>query len=403
MNMHFDTIIGRRGTGSLKWDNVRNDAGKPDIIPLWVADMDFSPPEAVLSALRMRVEHPIFGYTNAPTEYLEALASWYRGRYNAAVGREAILLGPGLIPTLGISIRALTAAGDGVLLMPPVYHPFFDIVEDNGRVVVEAPLRLVEGRSYELDLAAAGDAIDEAAARGVRTTAILFSSPHNPGGRVWSPEELAALVAFAAERDLRIVSDEIHGDLVAGPRKFTSLAAFPRAAERTVVLSAPNKTFNLAGLHLSHFVVENDSLRSTIVHGIAAAGYSQPNVLSVTAALAAYREGGPWVDSLIAYLAENLVFAVDFVNTRIPGASAVVPEGTYLVWAEVSPLISSLGIRDDKEFALRLEDEGRVKITAGSVFGNGGSGFIRINVACPRALLSEGLERFASWASSARR
>lgn len=400
--MSFDTIIDRKGTRSLKWENVRNEQGKPDVIPLWVADMDFAPPSPVLAALRSRTEHPIFGYTNTPLEYFEALSAWYKSRYGAVVGREAILLGPGLIPTLGISIRSLTAAGDGVLVMPPVYHPFFDIVRDNDRVIVEAPLEHTGGQNYRLDLEAAGRAIDEAAEGGLRTTAILFSSPHNPGGRVWSAEELASLLAFAEKRSLSIISDEIHGDLIMGKRKFTSLAAFPAAAERTVVLSAPNKTFNLAGLHLSHLVVEDDRLRAQVKRGIAAAGYSQPNVLSLTAALAAYREGGAWVDELIAYLRGNIDYAVNFVNSRIPGAVATAPEGTYLVWADVSALAASLGLKDG-ELAPRLEDQGRVKFTAGSVFGTGGSGFVRINVACPRAILSEGLERFATWAATSGR
>ena len=397
--MDFNQIIDRSGTRSLKWENVRNEAGKPDVIPLWVADMDFAPPEPVLAALRSRTGHPIFGYTNAPPEYFEALVAWYRTRYAAPLSREAILLGPGLIPSLGIVLRSLTSAGDGVLVMPPVYYPFFHIVEDNDRVAVEAPLRLVGDLIYEFDGDAARRAISAASERGIRTTAILFSSPHNPGGHVWSDAELTTLLHFAAENNLYIVSDEIHGDIIAGERRFKSLAAFPGAAERTVVLSAPNKTFNLAGLHLSHFVVEDYELRATIRRGIAAAGFSQPNVLSLTAALAAYREGGPWLDGLISYLRDNLAFAVNFINGKIGGAHAAVPEGGYLIWVEISKLAAARGLRDDRDLALRLEDEGRVKVTAGSVFGTGGSGFIRINAACPRAILTEGLERLEAWAT----
>ncbi len=397
--MNFDTPIDRRGTGALKWDNVRNAAGKSEVIPLWVADMDFSPPDTVLAALRGRAEHPIFGYTNADPAYLEALRAWFRTRYGASVEREAFMIGPGLIPSLGIALRSLTAAGDGVIVMPPVYHPFFQIVEDNDRAVVEAPLRRVEGGGYELDLEGAREAVDEAAGRGIRTTALLFSSPHNPGGRVWSADELRALLAFAAEKDILIVADEIHGDIIAGKRAFASLAAFPGAAERTVVLSAPNKTFNLAGLHLSHFVASSDKIRSAVRRGIAAAGYSQPNVLSQTAALAAYREGAPWLDDLIGYLRGNLGYAVDFLNTEIPGARAAFPEGSYLIWTEVAELAVRKGLKDDRDLALRLEDEGRVKVTAGSVFGTGGRSFIRINVACPRSILAEGLARFEAWAN----
>ncbi len=397
--MNFDTIIDRRGTGSLKWENVKNQAGKADVIPLWVADMDFAPPREALAALRSRVEHKIFGYTNAPKEYYEALASWYGERYETAISLESVVLGPGLIPTLGIAVRSLTEKGEGVLVMPPVYYPFFSIVRDNDRVVVEAPLSRGADGAYEMDLDGADKAVSEAEARGVRTRAVLFCSPHNPGGRVWSREELAALLDFAARRGLTVVSDEIHGDIVCGPRRFVSLAGFPAHEERIVVLSAPNKTFNLAGLHLSHFVAPGALLRQAIKRGISAAGFHHPNVLSVTAALASYARGGPWLDALIGYLRDNMAFAVSFVNERIPGAVARFPEGTYLIWADVSRLIAKAGLADDLDLAQRLEEEGRVKLTAGSIFGAGGKGFVRINAASPRAMLSEGLERFAVWAA----
>lgn len=394
--MSFDSIIDRAGTGALKW-NAPREAGKDDVIPLWVADMDFSAPEAVLDALRSRIAHPIFGYTNADPSYFEALRAWYRERYGAALPAESFLLGPGAVPSMGILARTFCAPGEGVLVMPPVYYPFSESVRDNGRVVVEAPLDASDPFRMKLDLAAAGRAIDEAASKGVRTRMVLFCSPHNPGGVVWTREELSSLVDFARARDLLLASDEIHGDLALRKGRFVSLAAFPGAAERTIVFSAPNKTFNLAGLHLSHFVAENAELRAALKKGLAAAGSSQPNVLSLVAAQAAYERGASWLDELVSYLGANAAFAADYLNAQVPGVRTAAPEGTYLLWADASGLIRAKGLADDKALVSRLVEEARVRFTAGGIFGAGGEGFIRVNVACPRAVLAEGLRRLAEW------
>jgi cystathionine beta-lyase len=360
--------------------------------------MDFAPPQAVADALRKRIEHPIFGYTNPDPSYFEALRAWYASRYGAAVEPGAFLLGPGAVPSMGIAVRTFAAPGEGVLIMPPVYYPFTETVRDNDRVVVEAPLRSDGGR-FRFDPAAGDRAVAEAAARGVKTRFILFCSPHNPGGVVWTRDELASVLAFARKHDLLLFSDEIHGDLVFGPNKFVSMAGFPGAAERTVSISASNKTFNLAGLHLSHFVVEDEALRRRLKRGIDAAGYSQPNVLSLVAAQAAYENGAAWVDSLVAYLKANAEFAVDYLNRNVRGMRAAMPEGTYLVWTDASGLVAGKGLADDRELVAKLEAEGKVKLTAGSIFG-GGKNRVRINVACPRAMLAEGLGRIAAWAAS---
>jgi cystathionine beta-lyase len=392
--MDFDTIIDRRGTGALKWR-------APDVIPLWVADMDFAPPDAVVAALRRRMDHPIFGYTDPPPSFFETLRAWYASRYGAAVETEAFLLGPGAVPSMGIAVRTFAARGEGVLVMPPVYYPFMESVRGNGRVVVEAPLRWENGR-FRFDPEAGDRAIREAASRGVKTRMLMFCSPHNPGGTVWTREELAALLEFARRHGLLLFSDEIHGDIALKPKSFVSLAGFPGAAERSVVISSPNKTFNLAGLHLSHFVVEDAALRAELKRGIGAAGYSQPNVLSLVAAQAAYEHGEAWLDALIEYLRANAEIAADFIGKRIPGMDASVPDGTYLIWADAAGLAAAKGCADDRELVARLEAEALVKLTPGGVFGRGGEGHVRINVACPRALLAEGLNRLAAWASDAR-
>lgn len=389
--MHFDTVIDRRGTGALKWK-------MPDVIPLWVADMDFAPPEAVAAALRKRIEHPIFGYTNADPSYFEALRAWYSARYGAALQPDSFLLGPGAVPSMGIAVRTFAAPGEGVLVMPPVYYPFMSSVRDNDRVVVEAPLRAENGR-FRFDPQAADRAVAEAASRGVKTRLLMFCSPHNPGGVVWTRDELSSVLDFARKHDLILFSDEIHGDLAMKPNSFVSMAGFPGAAERTIAISASNKTFNLAGLHLSHFVVEDAALRAALKRGIAAAGYGEPNVLSLVAAQAAYENGAAWLDSLIDYLRANAEYAVDYIKRNVPGMRASMPEGTYLVWTDASGLVAAKGCADDRELVTRLEAEGRVKLTAGSIFGRGGEGYVRINVACPRSILAEGLNRMAEWAA----
>ena len=395
--MLFDTIIDRRGTGAIKW-NSPSLPGKADVIPLWVADMDFAAPEPVVRALRERVEHPVYGYTNPDAAYFTVLKKWYAARYGAAVDEAEFLLGPGVVPSLGIAVRTFAAPGEGVLVAPPVYYPFSEIVKDNGRTLVEAPLKTDGSGRMEFDPAAARAAADAAAAAGTPVRLLILCSPHNPGGIVWKREELDAVLAFARERDILVVSDEIHGDLVFPPNRFVSLSDFPLAAERTIVVSTANKTFNIAGLHLAHFVVKSQDLRARLKKGIAAAGYSQPNLFSLVAAQAAYGECGPWLDELVAYLSDNLDFAVSFLNGRVPGVSVRKSEGTYLLWIEASALIASKGLRDDRELVAALEAEARVKLTAGSVFGTGGVGFVRLNAACPRAMLSEGLERLEAWA-----
>ena len=356
----FDETVDRRNTGAIKWDDSFNGGGKPDVIPLWVADMDFPAPPSVAEALRKRLNHPVFGYTNPPADYQAVVAGWYARRYKAKVSTEDVLIAPGMIPSLGIAVRSLTDAGAGILVTAPVYYPFFDIIRDNGRIAVNTALSTDGEGRFRLDFAAMDEAIRTAAREGVRTQAFMLCSPHNPGGRIWREDELRE------------------------------------------VLGAPNKTFNIAGLHISHFVVRDHETRAAIKKGIAAAGFSQPNVFSITAAHEAYRTAGPWLDALNAYLKENIGFLLNFFAEKIPEAKAVPPEGGYLVWIDARKLIAELGFADDLSFSLALAEEGRVRVNPGSKFGPEGRGCLRINTACPRGQLEEGLSRFYGWISSRR-
>jgi len=398
--MNFDTPIDRTGSGALKWDRLAHVEGKPDIIPLWVADMDFASPPQVTEALRKRCGHPVFGYTDANPSYFEALRNWYATRYGVTAETADFILGPGAVPSLGIAVRSLSAPGDGVVVLSPVYYPFYEMIRNNGRLVVDVPLHPDGSGRFVLDLAALERSILETRKQGIRVPLLLLCSPHNPGGTVWRRPELEALLALASRLDLTIVSDELHGDFVYEPSRFLSLADFQDHTGRVVVISAPNKTFNLAGLHLSHFLVRDKLLRGKIGQGLSAMGYGNPNVLSLTAAEAAYTHSGPWLDELKDYLADNINFTLSFVAGNVPGVEPYKPEGTYLVWADAAGLIRGRELKDDRELVALLETEGRVKFTPGSFFGEGGKGFIRINIASPRSQLDVGLKRLADWAAS---
>lgn len=396
--MDFDSVIDRRGTGSLKWDNPRNAAGKPDIIPLWVADMDFAPPPAVLKAIRERAEHPIFGYTNAGRDYFEAIASWYRRRHGVDLPATDILLAPSVMPSLSVAVNAFTAPGDGVMILPPVYHPFFSTVTENGRVVVAAPLIRRSGGSWAMDLAGMEKAAERAEASGTKLRAILVSSPHNPVGRVWTEAELGELLGFALRRDLAVFCDEIHSDIILGERPFLSLASIAgEEARKLLVFSGPNKTFNLAGLHISQVIARDPETRKAMKDALSAAGFSQPNVFSLAAASAAYRGGSEWLGELLEYLRGNYRFLKDFLARELPEIGLSELEGSYLAWLDMRALLAKRGEGgDERPLAERLEEEGRVRLSPGSGFGAEGAGYLRLNLACPRSILEEGLERAAA-------
>jgi cysteine-S-conjugate beta-lyase len=400
--MDFDRIIDRSGSYSIKWDNPKNASGLKDIIPLWVADMDFAPPPAVTEALRKRAEHPIFGYTRAAHDYNEAVAAWYERRQGLELSPLEIVMGPAVIPALAAAIRAFTEKGEGVMILPPVYHPFYSIVEENDRVLVEAPLARLDGPSgaagaWAMDFEGMERAAAAAEGSGIRLSAILVSSPHNPVGRVWSEAELEGLLDFARGRDLALLCDEVHSDIILGDRPFRSMAtAVGERARKLLVFSGPNKTFNIAGLHICQVIARDEGARAAMRRAISAGGFGPPNAFSLVAALAAYTQGEDWLDELLAYLKGNYRFLRDFLSSRLPDLGLSPVEGSYLAWLDLRALLEKRGEGlGDAPLAQRLEEEGRVRLSPGSGFGKEGSGYLRLNFACPRALLAEGLERMA--------
>lgn len=394
--MNFDVLIDRAGTEAVKWEETDKTGAKPPVIPLWVADMDFPCPPVVTEALRKRAEHPVYGYTRLSPAFFEALVFWYRTRYRVDLEPEDFLAGPGTVPSLGIAVRAFSRPGDGVMILSPVYHPFFDMIRFNGREIVEVPLVPDEAGRYRFDEEALERGLAAAESRGLQVPMALFCSPHNPGGAVWDREELTLFLGFTRRHGMTVVSDEIHGDFVYAPKTFCSLAAFPEYADRVIVVSGANKTFNLGGLRVSHFIVRNAKRARALREGCRAMAFHGPDIFSRTAAETAYREGGPWFTELKAYIEGNIARAVAAIDA-VPGLRARKPEGTYLIWTDASALIRRGGFRNDAEFAARLEGQGRVKVTPGSAFGSRGEGFIRINAACPRDLLLEGIGRIKAW------
>ncbi|QQO11066.1 MalY/PatB family protein [Breznakiella homolactica] len=398
--MDFDTVINRRGTGSIKWDSLHEAPGKPDVIPLWVADMDFASPPEMVTKIQERAAHPIYGYMADPPGFFEALRDWYRGQYGVDLEPESLLSGPGTVPSMGILVRTFSEPGDSILVPTPVYYPFYTAVESNGRRILEVPLTLNGNGRLEFSADRVEAVLSGAREKGIRVPMLMFCSPHNPGGTVWKKDELESILALAKKYDMVAACDEIHGDFVHTPGGFVSMADFPEFADRVVVFSGANKTFNLGGLHVSHFVARDENLRERIREGLKAAGHSVANIFSVIAVENAYRYGAPWLAELKPYLLGNIDAAVEKINREIPGVRAYRPEGTYLIWADASELVSAAGYAGDMELCAALEEEGRVKFTQGSLFGAGGRGFIRINTACPRSLLMEGLDRLNAWASA---
>lgn len=378
MAYDFDRVIDRRNTDCLKWDSVDINA-----LPMWVADMDFACPPEVEAALVKRAQHGVFGYAVPGASYYQAVIDWMEKRHHWVIEKDWILTCPGVVSALDIAVRALTEPGDKVLVQPPVYHPFFNVVRNNNRILVENELKL-ENNHYHIDFAE----LEEALASGVKL--MLLCSPHNPVGRVWTTEELQRLGQLCRKYQVLVAADEIHNDIVYPDYRhqvFTNLN--PELAEQSIICTAANKTFNIAGLQAANIIIANPELRRRYQRVLSTSGLALPGVFAATALVAAYNHGAPWVDEMISYLAGNLILIDKFIKEHLPGAELIKPEATYLAWINYR----QLGM-DDQQFKELMKKAGLV-FNLGSQFGRGGEGFLRLNFACPRSILQEGLERLA--------
>lgn len=380
MSYDFDRIVPRAGSGALKYDARAATFGRDDVLPLWVADMDFAAPEAITRALVERAQHPIYGYTLPPESAYRALMDWMQARHGWAIEREWILLVPGVVPSLNAVVMALTAPGEGVIVQPPVYFPFFSAATKTGRTLVENPL-LLDGTRYRMDY----EHLEECAQQ---ARLMLLCSPHNPVGRVWQPEELTRVLEIARRHDLTIVADEIHADLIYPEHRHRALATLADDGANIVTAVAPSKTFNIPGLGLSALIVPDARRRHAIYQVLDQVHMSAGNPFSLAAFETAYREGGPWLESLLAYLQRTRDDAAEFIKRELPQLTLIPAEGTYLLWLDCR----RLGM-DDSALKRFMVHQAGLGLSPGSLFGAGGSGFMRLNIGAPRSVVMEALER----------
>jgi cystathionine beta-lyase len=375
----FDTVIPRRGTGSLKYDFAAQRGKPPGLLPLWVADMDFTAPPEVLADLQRAVEHGIFGYSEPDVAYFTALCAWFGERFDFYFAPQDVVKTPGVVFALALCVRAFTERGDAVLIQPPVYHPFFEVIRDNGRVVTENPL-IPTPDGYKMDFAQMEESI-----RTQHVKLFLLCSPHNPVGRVWTRQELARVREICRKYGVVVVSDEIHCDFVWNGGRHTCYAALD---EDAIIATSTAKTFNLAGMQVSNIIVKNIAYREMLQRQLDAAGYSQLSTLGLVATRSAYAKGAPWLAALKNYLEANINFAQDFLSTHLPQIRFIRPEATYLLWLDFRAYE-----QDDRVLGRRVTQDAKLWLSRGSQFGTQGAGFQRLNAGCPRSVLQNALER----------
>lgn len=385
MTTNFDAVIDRRNTNCLKYDFAVERGYPADIAPFWVADMDFRTPQPVIDELVRRAQHGIFGYTDPKDDYRQTLLDWFHNYHDWSPSAKSLTITPGVVFALCMAVRAFTKPGEAVLIQQPVYYPFTESIRDNGRELVNSPLVLKDDH-YTIDFDDFEQKIQEHHVR-----LFLLCSPHNPAGRVWAKDELLRIAEICARHDVLIAADEIHHEFVRPGFHHTVLASLsPAIADRVITCTSPSKTFNLAGLQVSNIFIENTDLRRKFRHEVAAAGYSQPNALGLFAAQAAYAHGREWLTELLAYQEGNYQFTRQFLQRELPRVNLIEPEGTYLLWLD----FSDYGL-SDKELDHAIIHKANLWLDSGHIFGPSGSGFQRLNIACPRSVLEKGLRQLA--------
>jgi cysteine-S-conjugate beta-lyase len=378
MKYNFDEIIPRRNTNCIKWDR-----GEADVLPMWVADMDFKAAQPIIDALKGKLDSGIFGYTLQPDKYYDAIIGWWERRHQFILRKDWIVFCPGVVPALSYIIRSFTNHGDRVLLQSPVYYPFYRVIANNGCEVVDNPLKLVNEK-YEIDFE---DLEDKASDPKVKL--MLLCSPHNPVGRVWTKEELVRVGQICEKHKVIVIADEIHCDLIYKGYKHIPFAKISEEfLMNSITCTAPSKTFNLAGLQTSNLIIANSTLRTKLKQTLEINEIGEPNAFSVDALIAAYNQGEEWLTQLIEYLEENLAYLKDYLENNLPKLKVINTEGTYLVWIDCRSMSLT-----SKELNKLFTKVAKVWFNDGSTFGINGEGFIRINIACPRELLKEGLQR----------
>lgn len=382
---NFDEIIDRSGSGDLKHGALLPRWGRNDLLPLWVADMDFATPDFVVDALKARLSHPIFGYTIEPADYRPTIIDWNESHHGWKIKPEWISFIPGIVKGIGFVVNVFTKPGEKVIIQPPVYHPFRMTPEDNGREVVFNPLRLREDGYYDMDFDNLSEVCDD------KCRVLILSNPHNPAGVCWSKETLQRLADFCYEHDIIVISDEIHSDMALfGNRHVPFASVSERAADISITFAAPTKTFNMAGIVSSYAVISNDDLRQRFYGWLKANELDEPTIFAPIATIAAYQKGEEWRKQMLAYVEDNVRFVEDYCRERISGVRPLRPQASFLVWLNCR----GLGLNHDKLLELFI-DKAHLALNDGEMFGPGGEGFMRLNVGTPRSVLRQALEQLA--------
>ncbi|MEZ5197946.1 MAG: PatB family C-S lyase [Bacteroidales bacterium] len=382
MKYNFDEIIDRKNTSCVKWDFAEQYFEAEEILPMWVADMDFKTPDFIVEAVKKRAAHEIYGYTVRPESYYSSMINWIDKKHQWKIEKDWIIFSPGIVPAVNIAVMAYTNPGDKVIVQPPVYFPFFSAVKDNGRQLVYNQLQLKNGRYY-MDFEDLEKKIDN------RMKMIIISNPHNPGGSAWTKEELTKLGEICVKNNIILISDEIHSDLVIPPFKHTVAANISEEiADVTISMMAPSKTFNLAGMASSSVIISNPQLRNDFQVFLDRVHVGMGNLFGMVASEAAYTQGEEWLNEMLHYVRGNLDYMEGYIKKNIPQIKMIRPEATYLVWLDFRAL--GFSKEDLKNFILKTAKLG---LNDGPVFGPGGEGFQRMNVACPKSIVEEGMKR----------
>ena len=382
MNNNFDSLIDRSNNFAAKWSEMDKKYGTNDLLPMWIADMDFKTAPCIIDALRGRLEQGIYGYTTRPASYNESIASWIERRYGWNINPNWLIFSPGVIPTISILIQEMTKENDKIMIQEPVYSPFNSVVKQNKRELVISPLTKLEDGNYVMDY-------EDIEAKIKDVKVFILCNPHNPVGRVWTKEELKKLGDICIKHNVLVISDEIHSDIIFKNHKHIPFGSISKEFEQnSITCMAPTKTFNIAGLQTSQVILPNKEHYQILDNAFIRLDIRRNNAFSLVATEAAYNNGEEWLNEYLEYIEGNMDFAINYINENIPSLKVRKPQGTYLLWVD----FSETGLSDE-EIAKALVDKGKVALNSGESFGIGGKGYQRINLACPRVMVEDGLSR----------
>lgn len=382
MNYNFNEIVDRSNNFSSKWSEMEKKYGTNDLLPMWVADMDFKAAPCIIDSLKNRLEQEIYGYTTRPDSYNESIVNWLDRRHNWKIKSEWLIYSPGVIPAISLLINELTKANDKIMIQEPVYSPFNSVVKNNNRELIISPLQKLENGNYIMDYEDIENKIKD-------VKLFILCNPHNPVGRVWTKDELKKLGDICLKHNVKIISDEIHSDIILKKHKHIPMASISKEFEKnTITCMAPTKTFNIAGLQSSYVILPDEKYYKLLDDAFTRIDIKRNNCFSLVATEASYNNGESWLELFLEYLESNIDFAIKYINENMPKLKVRKPEGTYLLWVD----FSALGLSDE-ELESILVQKGKVALNQGNSFGIGGSGYQRINLACPRSMLEEALIR----------